>query len=650
MTASSRPPMRSRRASPPSEASPLRRLDPDAISRRARKESRNREIHLPPVSTFRWWARRTGAVNYALVEAVEADRETPMLVADPFAGGGVIPLAAVTRGHQVYAQDLNPWAARGLAAMMALPAPDELREGQRVVGERMAPMLEKAYTTQLPSEERAAQVSHTFRVATADCPGCRRSMRLFPYAMVSLLERKERGKTACFLACARGHLFRGDSEAGGTCPDCGQDVDPAERYTGQRWVTCPKCSHQSKLDELARSGTWGWEVVLLERATEGERTLGTPTDADLERADCARWQPERSLGAIPEGQETSVLLRHGFTAWEQLYPCRQRVVLERLLAAIDDELEGPTRAALRMAALGTTEMAGLLSRWDRWYLKSYEGMANHRFNFTTFTAEPNVWGCEISGRGTFIRRVHQLIRASEWLETETETQRHFTVEGPLDSEHRRTRMRQDLDVRVVEGSSERIVLPQNSIDLVLTDPPYHDDVQYGELSLPFRVWAGQSTSELEGEAVVNGATDKNRDADYRELLARIFSEVHRALKDDGHLIFSYANREPGAWADIFWALQEAGLVAAGCEVLHAENETDLAKRGVRACTLDLILDLVPEEQEPATIWVPESFPDDPEGAFLREVAAVFTKIGSLEADWEEDFAETLEGTAFLADT
>ena len=45
-----------------------------------------------------------------------------------------------------------------------------------------------------------------------------------------------------------------------------------------------------------------------------------------------------------------------------------------------------------MAVLGTAEMAGLLSRWDRYYLKSYESMASHRFNFTTLAVEPNVIG------------------------------------------------------------------------------------------------------------------------------------------------------------------------------------------------------------------------------------------------------------------
>ena len=42
------------------------------------------------------------------------------------------------------------------------------------------------------------------------------------------------------------------------------------------------------------------------------------------------------------------------------------------------------------AVLGSVEMAGYLSRWDPRYLKPYEAVANHRYNVTTLSAEPNV--------------------------------------------------------------------------------------------------------------------------------------------------------------------------------------------------------------------------------------------------------------------
>ena len=54
--------------------------------------------------------------------------------------------------------------------------------------------------------------------------------------------------------------------------------------------------------------------------------------------------------------------------------------------------------AISIAIIGSAEMAGHLSHWDRYYLKSYESMAGHRFNLTTFAVEPNVWGTVSSGR------------------------------------------------------------------------------------------------------------------------------------------------------------------------------------------------------------------------------------------------------------
>src|SRR6185295_5679337 len=246
-----------------------------------------------------------------------------------------------------------------------------------------------------------------------------------------------------------------------------------------------------------------------------------------------------------------------------IYPKRQRAVTEALLdlckSAASDE---GTRNVLRMAVVGTAEMAGLLSRWDRWYLKSYESMAGHRFNFTTLTVEPNVWGTRLSGRGTVMRRLRLFAKAALWFESKKS--KRLAVESPwlidncgkpLDA----------VDARVVEGSSERMSLPGRSVDLVLTDPPYHDDVQYDELSLPLRAWARLSMEPLAGEAVSNGSGAEIQKDNYRRQLASIFRETYRILRPDGHLMLSYANRDPEAWVHLFEALQEAGFRAVGFE-------------------------------------------------------------------------------------
>src|SRR4030095_8100356 len=114
-----------------------------------------------------------------------------------------------------------------------------------------------------------------------------------------------------------------------------------------------------------------------------------------------------------------------------------------------------------------------LSRWDRYYLKSYEAMAGHRFNLTTLAAEPNVWGVGQHGRGTVSRRLADMQRAATWMH---ERLSRRLVLGHLGPSARRRAVGQRVDVRIVEGSAERMVLPADLVDVILTDPPYHDDV------------------------------------------------------------------------------------------------------------------------------------------------------------------------------
>lgn len=627
--------------------SPLQRLDSAAISEAARKESRRRDAYLPPISTFRWWARRTEAVNGGILDAYTAGSSDRLSVADPFAGGGTIALAAARRNHQVFAQDINPWATLGLTTMMSLPKAQELEEACDNIWEDIGSLVERAYRTVSHAGEKA-WISHTFRVASAICFNCGTRRRIFPYAMVSLKKRKDADGKSAFLACPRGHLVEASFDAKPDCPSCAVPIDPTAHYTSGRTVDCPECGDTHKLETLAQTESWRWEVVLVERTAQNKRTLSSPNETELLQASDRNWSPKTNLPRIRSGEETGILQRFGFRFWHDLYPWRQRVVLEKLLETIDDNY-GATdyEHALRVAALGTVEMAGLISRWDRWYLKSYEGMANHRFNFTTLAVEPNVWGTKVSGRGTFIRRIRQLVRAASWFESNMSKQ--LQVEGPLAVDGAISELNDETDVRVVEGSSEQIPLPDSSIDLVLTDPPYHDDIQYDELSLPFRAWAGMNTARLQNEAVVNRFHTDNEEANgYRKILANAFSETKRILKSNGHLIFTYANRDPDAWIDLISALNSAGLEVCGYEILHSDNETDHAKRNVRACSLDLVVDAVADTSETREKWVPTRDPSSSEEEYLHVVGATLLQLGSLPDRWEESLRKRLSSTSFLS--
>lgn len=200
-------------------------VDPVAVSELARAESRNREVHLPPISAFRWWARRTQAVNGAILDAFGELFGPRRLVVDPFAGGGTIGLAAIVRRHRMYVQDIDPWAACGLQTMLALPNADDIREAGRLLGEAAEPTLRRAYATRC-SDGSPGQLVHTYRVAVGRCSSCGHDARLFPYAVLTLLARKERKQPEAYMACGNGHVYLGRRDRRGLSGIVGGTAEP----------------------------------------------------------------------------------------------------------------------------------------------------------------------------------------------------------------------------------------------------------------------------------------------------------------------------------------------------------------------------------------------------------------------------------------
>lgn len=630
----------------PITLSVLRHLDAGQLAEEVRHETRGRQRVLPPISTYRWWARRTEAVSSAVLDALAQDAGGRLLVADPFAGGGVIALCALLGGHQVYAQDVNPWACRSLATMLDLPEPARLSRGADLLGALTAGVVEEAYATTMP-DGRVGSVSQTLRVAVATCPSCASDLRLFPGALVSLKERVDNGGGKVgFVACPAGHISTASGVSRSLCSQCRRRVDPAARYTTGRRASCHACGWTGRISELAARGL-GWSVVLVDRVGPDGREIGLPSSEEVAQAADTSWTPRLELPEIRPGRETKSLLGLGVSRWHNLYPARQRVVLEALLGACPEAADGDEAVtrALEAAVIGSTEMAGFVSRWDPRYLKAYEAVANHRYNFTTLAVEPNVWGAGEHGRGSVQRRLDLLAKAALWLEERCGGR--LRIEGPIESSARRRSMAADTDVRVVVGSSERMCVPKGKFDAIVTDPPYHDDVQYSELSDLFRAWAGCGTGELAGDAVSQGAGEAATEA-YEVRLRTIFTEARRALRPGGHLVLSYANRDPRAWTALFGALQAAGFRAVGYAVVASENETDHAKAGRRACNLDVLIDLVGDGDARLRRWRPLGEAATFEEEYCRLLGEWALEIGQLEGDWKLNLTEDLRSTDFLA--
>jgi len=127
-------------------------------------------------------------------------------------------------------------------------------------------------------------------------------------------------------------------------------------------------------------------------------------------------------------------------------------------------------------------------------------------------------------------------------------------------------------------------------DIIITDPPYGDDVQYGELSeffyvwmrrvlnyddLPSRIPLDEDYCESQGRF---GDREKAR-AFFGYGLERSFSMINRKLKDDGLLVVLFAHSTTSAWNQFFTALQKAKLSVVSSYAVHTELSTNVLARG-----------------------------------------------------------------------
>ncbi len=120
---------------------------------------------------------------------------------------------------------------------------------------------------------------------------------------------------------------------------------------------------------------------------------------------------------------------------------------------------------------------------------------------------------------------------------------------------------------VLNQSSSELPIPGNSVDVIITDPPYGSNVQYAELSTIWNAWfavyAGlDSYIYKDQEAVMNrkknftGSKDVD---DYEELLYDVYAEGARVLKDNGYLVFTFNNKNIKVWVAMLKAVAKAGF-------------------------------------------------------------------------------------------
>ena len=148
-----------------------------------------------------------------------------------------------------------------------------------------------------------------------------------------------------------------------------------------------------------------------------------------------------------------------------------------------------------------------------------------------------------------------------------------------------------------------------SIDVVVMDPPYYDNVMYAELSDFFYVWlkrtAGHVFPELfrrqltdkDNEAVANparfqrtkGCEGRSRDGTTRSAWRRSSPNAAATLKPDGVMTLMFTHKATGAWDALTKGLMEAGFAITASWPIHTEAEGSLHIRNKAAAKTTVFL-------------------------------------------------------------
>jgi putative DNA methylase len=199
---------------------------------------------------------------------------------------------------------------------------------------------------------------------------------------------------------------------------------------------------------------------------------------------------------------------------------------------------------------------------------------------------------------------------------------------------------------VSRGSATALPVQDGSLDAIITDPPYYDNVPYADVSDFFYVWlkrslgnqhrehfAGEGSpkkQEAVADASRHGGSDEKARRTYEEMMGKAFLEANRALKPCGQLVIVYAHKATLGWATLVEALRGAGFTVNEAWPLDTEMKSRL--RGMDSAALASSIFLVARKREEAATGNYEEVVKPELEQIVRERVGTLWEMGISGAD------------------
>ncbi len=585
-------------------------------------------VRKPVYHLHKWFARRVGSTFRALILGAFSE-ENPMkyyyvknelktkegnapIILDPFMGGGTTVVEGIRLGCRMIGIDSNPLAwfitKKELELFSRKDAEIQFEKIEKSVKERIS----YYYKTRC-KKGHEADIMYVFWSKKVRCRNCNKDVLLCKSFITAKLK-----KSFVYQCPHCGKIFR-DHHGSTECPQCRQRFNPHDGITTGKTYTCPHCHFRGDvLDAVQKEKVIPeHEMVAIEYyCSLCGRDYKNPDRTDVKLYAAAKRDFERRkdelLGKfipdqeIPPGFNTNQMRNFNYRYWYQMFNERQLLCLSIILEEIVKVEDTNLREFFLITFSDSLNANNMFTTYNVSALKLEPLFGGHHFWPPLSPVEGNVWGTHY-GRGSFENYYKKGLRSLEYREEPYEVEYREEVEYLGKRKVKRLIEDERIDGKFGDTFQDLLTgentllkcdtaenlhfIPDESVDCVVTDPPYYDNIMYSELSDFFYVWLrlglkteypdefGPSVTRKGREIVVNRTQRKDRDF-YIEGMAAVFWEVFRVLRKDGLMAFVFQHKKTEAWTAVLEALLKAGFYVVAVYPTHGETPSGVRAHGL----------------------------------------------------------------------
>jgi hypothetical protein len=338
--------------------------------------------------------------------------------------------------------------------------------------------------------------------------------------------------------------------------------------------------------------------------------------------DLADYWPQ---SAIPIGAEIGPhdVEGHHFTHWWTMFNARQLLAQSLLLKSICEvgEFKDNVREYVLAAFQQYLRNNNSFTFWNIQADQLEPHYSRNSFHPKSTVIENNVFAP--MGRGNWHSCVESLFESAEWARAPWETVSKANV-SRLDTslgasiEGKSDKVWTGDSVNIADifqkSSTDLDIYESEQFDLVITDPPFGDLVQYSELSDFFYVWLRLALKKNYPEIfspdytpkTLEAVANRYREPDdpngfYERLLTGCWKEAYRILKPGGMLAFTFHHSEDAPWVSVLESLFNAGFYLEATYPIRSDETKGDGQFGSQKVEYDIIHVCRKRTEEPTPV-------------------------------------------------